>query len=463
MESNHLLPPSSSSSAFFSVEEHREDDTKTQPPTTNLPFASISLSLSFLTNHHSLFSSPKSSSSSFSPLPSHLKIPSQISSLSLFPSPYSDPSSKRSKSSKISNSLLVAPSPLLSRRPADPSTGAAARRCGIVWFRADLRLHDHEPLSAANADSLSLLPVFVFDSRDFGRSAPAAAFDRTGPLRARFLVDAVSDLRDGLRRRGSDLVVRVGRPESVLPELARAVGADAVYAHREVSHDEARAEERVTEAMEAEGVEVKYFWGSTLHHIDDLPFDLEHMPINYGGFREKVKGVTVRKTIETPEEVKGLPARGDVEPGEIPSLQDLGFNHAPTLTQDDKTVTSASLAGGETEALERLKKFAAECHAQPYKGNNDNNSDSIYGANFSCKISPWLATGCLSPRLMFEELKKTATRTIAAASSPRNSADSSDSGMNWLMLELLWRDFFRFITMKCSSAKRKVEAVPAIV
>lgn len=65
------------------------------------------------------------------------------------------------------------------------------------------------------------------------------------------------------------------------------------------------------------------------------------------------------------------------------------------------------MVGGETEALQRLKKFAAECQAQPNKGTNN---DNIYGANFSCKISPWLTNGCISPRAMFEELKKTASK-----------------------------------------------------
>lgn len=68
------------------------------------------------------------------------------------------------------------------------------------------------------------------------------------------------------------------------------------------------------------------------------------------------------------------------------------------------------MAGGETEALQRLKKFAGECQAQPHRGSKDGSHDSIYGANFSCKISPWLAMGCLSPRFMFDELKKNANR-----------------------------------------------------
>ncbi|XP_042429505.1 blue-light photoreceptor PHR2-like [Zingiber officinale] len=445
-------PPPPSQLQELTAASASQDENQEELPTANLPLASLSLSLF----------SPFPKPCSVVPSPSHVKfnVPSQVSSLSLslFPPPAKS-SSKLSAPSNISNSLLLSPSPFLRRRPTDPSAAAAARRCTIVWFRADLRLHDNEPLSAANADSLSILPVFLFDPRDFGRSP--SGFDRTGPYRARFLIDSVAELRQGLRRRGSDLVVRIGRPEVVLPELARAAGADAVYSHREVSHDEARAEERVAAAMEAEGVEVKYFWGSTLYHIDDLPFKLEHMPTNYGGFREKVKVLTVRKTIETPEEVKGVPSRGNIEPGDIPSLQDLGLNPAPTMSQDGKPIMSASLVGGETEALERLKKFAIECRTETSRGNMENSRNSIFGANFSCKISPWLAMGCLSPRLMFEELKKTANRTVSAASSAKSGGlNSPDSGMNWLMFELLWRDFFRFITKKYSSAK-KGAAAPA--
>lgn len=119
----------------------------------------------------------------------------------------------------------------------------------------------------------------------------------------------------------------------MLLEVAKAVGADAVYVHREVSHDEVRAEEKVEEVMKDEGVEVKYFWGSTLYHLDDLPFKLEEMPTNYGGFKEKVKGLDVRNTIEALDRLKGLPKRGDVELGEIPTLMDLGLNPNAAMGQ----------------------------------------------------------------------------------------------------------------------------------
>lgn len=178
---------------------------------------------------------------------------------------------------------------------------------------------------------MSVLPLYCFDPRDYGKSS--SGFDKTGPFRASFLIESVSDLRKNLRERGSDLVVRIGKPETVLVEMAKIIGADAVYVHREVSKEEVKAEARIETAMKEEGVELKYFWGSTLYHMEDLPFKLEEMPTNYGGFREKAQGLKVRETIAALDQFKGLPSRGDVEPGEIPSLVDLGLNPNATLSQ----------------------------------------------------------------------------------------------------------------------------------
>jgi deoxyribodipyrimidine photo-lyase len=75
------------------------------------------------------------------------------------------------------------------------------------------------------------------------------------------------------------------------------------------------------------------------------------------------------------------------------------------------------LVGGEGEALKRLQRFALEVpgqvanQAKAFSGSkSEGGGDSLYGANFSCKISPWLAMGCLSPRRMFEDLKKDGPR-----------------------------------------------------
>lgn len=288
--------------------------------TSSLPIASLSLSLSTQFRFSQLFAHH----------PNKVKIPTQASYLTHLSLSSLSPSPPRITSSFSANPLH-SPLSIVPRRPFDPSSAAALRRSALVWFRNDLRVHDNECLNSANDESLSLLPVYCFDPRDYGKSS--SGFDKTGPFRAQFLIESVSELRKNLEARGSNLVVRVGKPETVLVELAKEIGADAIYAHREVSHDEVKAEGKIESAMKEEGVEVKYFWGSTLYHLDDLPFKIQDLPSNYGAFKDKVHKLEIRKTIAALDQLKSFPSRGDVQLGDIPSLLDLGINPTPRTSQ----------------------------------------------------------------------------------------------------------------------------------
>jgi deoxyribodipyrimidine photo-lyase len=104
----------------------------------------------------------------------------------------------------------------------------------VLWLRRDLRLADNPALVAAAAAD-ELLPVYCFDPREYG-DRPFGGRDsfrylKTGPHRVRFRREAVADLRDRLRRRDSDLLVRHGRPERVLPAVVDSVDADTVQFH----------------------------------------------------------------------------------------------------------------------------------------------------------------------------------------------------------------------------------------
>ncbi|RMD97864.1 MAG: deoxyribodipyrimidine photo-lyase, partial [Bacteroidetes bacterium] len=97
----------------------------------------------------------------------------------------------------------------------------------IWWIRRDLRLGDNPALSAAVGNGRTVVPLFVLDER--------LLQDDTAPKRAAFLLDGLRVLDADLRARGSRLVVRVGRPEQVVPQVAAACGAAAVYAQGDVS------------------------------------------------------------------------------------------------------------------------------------------------------------------------------------------------------------------------------------
>ena len=83
----------------------------------------------------------------------------------------------------------------------------------LVWFRRDLRLHDHPALRAALDSADTVVPVFCFDDALLrGRHA-------SGP-RTQFLLECLAELDAELRERGSRLIVRHGPPQRELPALA---------------------------------------------------------------------------------------------------------------------------------------------------------------------------------------------------------------------------------------------------
>jgi deoxyribodipyrimidine photo-lyase len=60
----------------------------------------------------------------------------------------------------------------------------------------------------------------------------------------------------------------------------------------------------------------------------------------------------------------------------------------------------------------------------------------MMGADYSSKFSAWLALGCLSPREIYVELKK------------YEEQFGANESTYWLIFELLWRDYFRFMMKK---------------
>ena len=87
----------------------------------------------------------------------------------------------------------------------------------LLWFRRDLRLADHPALQAARDSGDEVVPVFVLDD---ALRRPA------GPNRLAFLYRALRDLD---ARTGGALRVVHGRPETVIPQLARDAGAGSVH------------------------------------------------------------------------------------------------------------------------------------------------------------------------------------------------------------------------------------------
>jgi deoxyribodipyrimidine photo-lyase len=87
----------------------------------------------------------------------------------------------------------------------------------LFWFGLEMTcvLHDNEILLEAVRKADKVLPVYCFDPYYFQPTETGAP--KTGSFRARFLLEAVADLRKNLQGFGAELIIRIGNPAEVIP------------------------------------------------------------------------------------------------------------------------------------------------------------------------------------------------------------------------------------------------------
>lgn len=293
----------------------------------------------------------------------------------------------------------------------------------IVWFKTDLRLHDNETLIKAIEQSDEIIPVFCFDENEFKKTE--FGFQKTGNFRTQFLLESLKDLDNNLRKLGSGLLVVRGKPEYEIFKIAQKYKATKVFAKKEVAYEEKQTEERVEKELWKLKCELKTFSTSTLYHAQDLPFSIKDIPDVFTNFRKRTeKESQVREIFPEPKAIKS-PAIPELI---LPRLEQLGLTQ---ITVDKRSVFP--FKGGETEAYSRLNYYFKETKLiSTYKETRN----ELIGTDYSSKFSPWLANGCLSSREIYYELKKF------------EEEFGANESTYWLVFELLWRDYFRFMMKK---------------
>ena len=133
----------------------------------------------------------------------------------------------------------------------------------IVWFRRDLRVHDHPALHDALRDGAPVVPLFVLDPTILdGRFA--------SPNRAWWLRGSLEALDGELRARGASLLVRQGRPADVVPAVARETGATRVVASRDYTPFGRARDRAVAERLAADDVPFHAKRGVLVHEPEDV-------------------------------------------------------------------------------------------------------------------------------------------------------------------------------------------------
>lgn len=293
----------------------------------------------------------------------------------------------------------------------------------IVWFKTDLRLHDNEMLVRAIEQSDEVLPVYCFEEEHF--KLTQFGFLKTGNFRAQFLLESLEALDNKLRKLGSGLLILRGNAVVEISKIVEQYGAQKVFAKKEVAFEEKKTESELEKKIWKLNCTLETFSTSTLYHAVDLPFSIKDIPDVFTNFRKKVeKEATIRTIFDSPKEIKSP----KIKPLDLPNLPQLGLKE---IVKDDRQCLN--FIGGEDEGYKRLHYYFTETKLiSTYKESRN----GLIGANYSTKFSPWLAQGCLSPREIYYQLKK------------YEEMNGDNESTYWLVFELLWRDYFRFMMKK---------------
>ena len=292
---------------------------------------------------------------------------------------------------------------------------------GLVWFKNDLRLHDNETSIRAREECSELLCCYCIESSDFDMLD--LGFRKTDINRFKFLEQSIVDLKHNLELLGGHLFIGVKSALVTLPELVSKYGITDIYSEQQYASYELELAEKVMVALPE--TRFHFFWGKTLYHKDDIPFEIDKIPLTSKAYRiPAAQEAEPREPFEAPVSINPVKK---VKSNGFPSCTGYGFD------EDEYKRATPFLMGGESAALERLKYYTFKSELLTGYRWSRNQSD---GLDYSSKLSPYLALGCISPREVYKKVK----------------AYEKDVKKNqstwWLIFELVWRDYFTFKGMR---------------
>jgi deoxyribodipyrimidine photo-lyase len=299
----------------------------------------------------------------------------------------------------------------------------------LYWFRSDLRLEDNPNFLSACKASDALLPIYVHAPQE----SLIWGFERISEHRQQFLHDALSDLRQQLGRLGSDLLELQVPQDISISAVDLVISVAHQHGIKTIYCEVIQAPEEIQEltALRQAGFTVHAELESTMIAVRDLPFASNAMPDQFTQFRnaiEKAKCLFTEPVL-APSQTPPLPEnfkRSVLILGVQTPIQPTGHPHSSFPHYLD------AYRGGTSAAVAHLKQYLGRALPHSYKATRN----QLHGLDYSSKLSPWLALGCISARSVMQELKQF------------ESEQGANEGSYWLWFELLWRDYFRVLHLK---------------
>lgn len=307
------------------------------------------------------------------------------------------------------------------------------KNTALVWFRNDLRVQDNRVLNRAIIENNNVIALYCFDPRHYELSN--FGFKKTEKYRAKFLIDTIKDLKANLKTLNIELFVYHKKPEHVIKTLVDAYAINSIYLQKEWTSEENLVLKKVKNTVESTLV-FNEIYDQFLYHPEAINMQPSQIPQVFTNFRKKVEKhsnvwpVTVNHALE-----KTVITNNTI----IPSLEDLGLESFKTHRN-----SAFPFSGGETAGLKRLDDYFFKTKKLAVYKKTRN---GLLGLDYSSKFSPWLANGSISARTIYWKIKEFEQQFY------------KNDSTYWLIFELIWRDYFKYIALKHQNDIFKINGI----
>ena len=287
----------------------------------------------------------------------------------------------------------------------------------LVWFRRDLRSHDHAALFHALKQSSQCYCCFIFDTTIL-QHLPAD--DR----RVQFIYQSILELRTELETLGGGLILRYGDPQTEIPKLAAELACEAVFINRDYEPQAKERDSAIETLLKKTKCRLFSFKDQVIFEQDEVlslsakPFSV-FTPYKNAWLKKlasEVEGGSdfYFKPYPVHQYTKNLAAYQD---SLIPSLQEMGFQEA----EPEPKLKGGMKAGAALidDFIDRMDQYS-----------NTRDFPAIKGPSY---LSVHLRFGTVSVRYL-----------VTLAMRQMRTANQLQGASVWLS-ELVWRDFYFMI------------------
>jgi len=270
----------------------------------------------------------------------------------------------------------------------------------VVWFKRDLRVHNHAPLMRAIRSGRKIVCLYVIEPELW-------ALPEYSARQYAFLIETLADLDAALKKRGGVLTVRVGAAVDVFSQINAKEPVSAIHAHEETGLTWTWARDiEVADWARGQGVDF----------IETPQHGVIRGLASRNGWAKHWDRRMAMPALAAPERIS---TAGAAPSDRMPDAAELGLAPDPCPLRQP---------GGRRAAISDLKSFL------DHRGGDYRRamSSPLTAADACSRLSAHLALGSLSIREAYQAaLRARAVRRAAGETGYARSIDSFISRLHW--------------------------------